>query len=224
MNMKRLIYCLVFIFFLVANVSLVKADDFINNISNVKLEGNAEGIVFIPGDEPFLYKTNMVPGDKISRSIYIINEYDVSYDLYMRAERVTPKEEFDLLQKINLKIVYDDKILYEGPVSGEEGLVKNVYLGKIVPGEYKTLKAEASLDGPETSNEYKNKVAQVDWIFTAENIQVDGGGNNNNNNNSNKLPITGEDIVFGYILIGLSILGVGIILFRKGGKGDERRK
>ena len=71
--------------------------------SNVKLEGNANGIVVIPGDKMFLYKDNMVPGDEVDRTMTIDNKYDVPFDLYLRAERVTPKEQYDLLTKLQVK-------------------------------------------------------------------------------------------------------------------------
>ena len=58
---------------------------------NIELQGNANGIVFIQGDEPFLWSDNMLPGDKFERSILLNNMHDNSYKIFMRAERVSKK-------------------------------------------------------------------------------------------------------------------------------------
>ena len=136
---------------------------------NIKLVGEADGIIFIPGEEPFLNKLDMLPGDSIQRELIIENNYEKPYELYLKAERVTEKEEFDLLSKLELQILYKDKIIYEGPASGEDGLQNNISLGSYNPGDKTSLVAIVKLDGETTGNEYKNKIVQVDWIFTAVN-------------------------------------------------------
>ena len=85
----------------------------------------------------------------------------------MRAERVSKKESYDLLEKIELKVIYDGNCIYDGFVSGQNGLENNIYLGEVKPGESKKLEAFAEFPGKEAGNEYKNKKAQVDWVFTA---------------------------------------------------------
>lgn len=181
---------------------------------NVRLEGNSEGIVFIPGDEPFLIKDGMVPGDEVSRQMVIDNEYDVEYEVFMRAERVSEKEEYDLLNKIELTIYYKDELIYNGPASGEDGLSKNISLGKFKPGEEADLYAEVKLDGPSTGNEYKNKYAQVDWIFTATNegketIPVNPDKPSINKPTvTDKNPNTGDSSVAMYMVVGLGGLAL----------------
>ena len=80
---------------------------------------------------------------------------------------VSKKESYDLLEKIELKVIYDGNCIYDGFVSGQNGLENNIYLGEVKPGESKKLEAFAEFPGKEAGNEYKNKKAQVDWIFTA---------------------------------------------------------
>lgn len=179
-----------------------------NTPSNVRLEGNSEGIVFILGDEPFLFKESMLPGDSISRKIIIDNKYNVEYEVFMRAERVSEKEEYDLLNKLELIIYYKDEIIYNGPVSGEDELSKNISLGKFKPGEEAELYAVVTLDGPTTGNEYRNKYAQVDWIFTAindgkEDNTISNKPSTNESNSTNKNPYTGDRSITIYIIIGL---------------------
>lgn len=134
--------------------------------SNVILQGDSDGIVFIDEDKPFLEAEGMIPGDSVSRTMIIKNSYDYPFKVYMRAERVTPIEEYDLFNKLQLEILYKDKLIYEGSASGEGGLNKDIYLGIYKPGEEANLYAKVHLDGPSTGNEYKNKFAQVNWIFT----------------------------------------------------------
>ncbi|WP_300347741.1 LPXTG cell wall anchor domain-containing protein [Clostridium sp.] len=137
---------------------------------NVELEGNARGIVFLSGDEPFLMKYNMLPGDTVERKMKLVNRYSDTYKIYLRAQRLTPKEKADILSKIHLKVFYDKKEIYSGPVSGEDGMTKNIYLGSIDPGKEKELYAKAILDGRTMGNEFKNKYGEVEWIFTAVRI------------------------------------------------------
>ena len=119
----------ILLLFLVLSTTLyISAEN--NTPKNVRLEGNSEGIVFIPQDEPFLLKEGMVPGDSVSGNIIIDNKYDVEYEIFMRAERVSKQEEYDLLNKLELIVYYKDDVIYNGPTSGEDGLSKNISLGK----------------------------------------------------------------------------------------------
>lgn len=164
---------------------------------NVELEGNAKGIVFISGDEPFLWSDNVLPGDKLERNIILRNKYDSPYKVFMKASRVTKKEKYDLLQKMDLKVTYDGSDIYTGPVSGENGLEENIFLGTINPGESKILNAVASFPGKTMGNEYKNKKGQVDWIFTA--VRLESGRSRNkpdetNNTDSKEVTIDNNGI------------------------------
>lgn len=134
--------------------------------SNVILEGNIDGIITFP-EKKFLECLNMIPGDKEYGVIDISSSHDKPFELYLRAERVTDKEKHDLLEKIDLKVTYKDKILYEGPISGANGLEEDIYLGTFNKNESAKLLAEIELDGPTTTSEYQGKIFQVDWIFTA---------------------------------------------------------
>lgn len=152
---------------------------------NIKLEGNADGIVFIPGDGPFLSASNMLPGDKVARNIILKNRSDVPYKVFMRAERQTKEEKYDLLKKIDLSIDYEKTHVYDGPITGENGLAENICLGVVNPEETKVLEAIAQLDGQATGNEYKNKYGRVDWIFTAVKMPSTSNRRDNNNENNN---------------------------------------
>ncbi|MDY3208681.1 LPXTG cell wall anchor domain-containing protein [Clostridium baratii] len=198
---------------------------------NVELEGNAEGIVYIPGDEPFLEFKGMVPGDRIKRRLVLSNKFTDSYEVFIRAERISGKEENDLLEKLKLKIEYNNSTLHEGDATGEASIKENVSLGKINPGESKELVAEVELDGQSTGNEYKNKSGEVKWIFTAvrtpdedENTGENTSNNNQSNNNSSNIdssskpPKTGDNGILGYLIVIISCFIVFKVVNRKGRK------
>lgn len=180
--------------------------------SNVKLEGNANGIVYLPGDEPFLELKNMVPGDNIKRRLILSNEFTDSYEIFIRAERITAKEENDLLEKLKMKISYNNSLLHDGNATGWKSIKENTSLGKIRPGETKELVAEVNLDGESTGNEYKGKSGEVNWIFTAVRITSDGDILPSNP------PKTGDDGVLGYIRVIILSLIVIRVINRKGKK------
>lgn len=190
---------------------------------NVELEGNANGIVYIPGDEPFLLGEEMVPGDKITRTLEIKNKYDKPYKLYLKSERVTPKETYDLLDVINLKITYKDEVIYEGPVSGEDGMGENIDLGTYNPGDEENLIATVEFDpsiSPADAN-YWNKEAQVDWIFTAQatkdSSQPITPPSENKPSEDINSPQTGDTNILPYVILGgVSVLGIYKFSFKRG--------
>lgn len=176
-----------------------------NTPPNVRLVGDANGIVFIPGDSTFLSKGMMLPGDKVARTMEIENNYDVPYQLYMKAERITPEEEYDLLNILKLKITHNDKVIYEGKASGENGLTSNIDLGTYNPGEKGELIAEVILDGATTGNEYNNKKGEVVWIFTATNNRKSEEGNPSKTGDSRDI-LSYSILACGSLLLGISII------------------
>lgn len=202
---------------------------------NVELEGNANGIVYIPGDEPFLLGEEMVPGDKITRTLEIKNKYDKSYKLYLKAERVTPRETYDLLDVINLKITHKDEVIYEGAVSGEDGMIEHIdlgtynpgdehiYLGTYNPGDEENLIATVEFDpsiSPADAN-YWNKKAQVDWIFTAQATEDTSKPITPPSGNKPFEDIgstqTGDTNILPYVILGgVSVLGIYKFSFKRG--------
>lgn len=173
---------------------------------DVKLIGDARGLVSIPENQPFLQSDNMLPGDVVERNMIIENKYDYPYEVFLRAERVTEKEKYDLLEKLNLSLVYNGKIIYEGPVSGDKGLSNNISLGVVKPGESKILNGKVELDGRATGNEYKNKYGRVDWIFTASRTEA--------NNSKENRPYTGDTGVALYVILALVSSGALVVLLK----------
>lgn len=196
---------------------------------NVELLGNANGIVFIPGDKPFLEFNNMLPGDKVKRKLIIENKFTDSYEIYLRAERLSPKEKFDLLEKLNMTVKYEDETIHHGDALGEQSLKENILIGTVNPNEKKELIAEVELDGESTGNEYKNKKGEVKWVFTAVRKPAPPGGSNGSNqgqvggsigSNSSDVttsPKTGDEGILKYlILLLMCIIGFKVINKKEG--------
>lgn len=192
--------------------------------SNVRLEGNSNGIVFISGAEPFLYKENMLPGDTVSRKMILKNNYTDSYFIYLKGERISKEQPYDLLEKINVNIVYENKSIYNDKILGKNEESREIPLGLIKPGEEKDLTAIATLGGDAIGNEYKNKEVEVKWIFTA--VRIPYNYDNSNNilqNGFNKIkaiiPKTGYDGMFG---VGAILIILGIILLAIKVRGSRK--
>lgn len=197
--------------------------------SNVHLVGDEEGILIsLPEEETnFLYKESMLPGDSIDREMFIRNEHDQPYTLYLRAERATPKEEkYDLLTKLEIKITYKDKIIYNGPVSGENGLSEDIELGTFQPGEKARLHAVVTLDGPSTGHEYMNKEGAVDWIFTATKESLypepdDSVESSEPEKGKNDSPKTGDDSIVTYTAMAVGSLMLLLVVAKKNRKASK---
>ncbi|MCE9675705.1 LPXTG cell wall anchor domain-containing protein [Paraclostridium bifermentans] len=222
--MKNFIRNILVVTSLLSIITTIKVDADTLAPPNVQLLGNANGLVHIHDDDLFLHHPNMIPGDSIKRTLEIKNKYKYPYELFLKAERVSPKEEYDLLDKLDLKITYKDEVIYEESTNGEDKLTNGISLGVFNPGQEENLIAEVKLDGVSTGNEYKNKSAQVDWIFTAvrseeetnqketvdESDKADKSDKPSNDVKTDKddmwseSPKTGEDGIFLYIILGIT--------------------
>ncbi|MFR3498203.1 MAG: LPXTG cell wall anchor domain-containing protein [Paraclostridium bifermentans] len=230
---------------LLSIITTIKVDADTLAPPNVQLLGNANELVYIPDDDLFLQHPNMIPGDYIRRTLEIKNKHKYPYELFLRAERVSPKEEYDLLDKLDLKISYKDEVIYDAAVNGEDKLTKGISLGVFNPGQEENLIAEVKLDGASTGNEYKNKSAQIDWIFTAVRSEDESHDNDketvdksDKTNNTNKTdqspnnlgsdendmrsesPKTGEDGIFIYVILGLT--SILLLLMSRKNKNSKK--
>ncbi|MBX9186018.1 hypothetical protein [Clostridium sp. K04] len=159
----------------------------------------------------------MMPGDSIQGEIKLVNKYDHPYEIYLRAERITPEEEFDLLKKLTIKINHQDKEIYNGRTEATNGLEENIKICTLNPGETKNIEAVVTLDGSTVGNEYKNKTVEVRWVFTAINIQENIKLEDINNNEIKEeitvekhLPQTGYNNVYIQIIISLIFIIIGL--------------
>ncbi|WP_195947739.1 LPXTG cell wall anchor domain-containing protein [Paraclostridium bifermentans] len=243
--MKNFIRKILVVTSLLSIITTIKVDADTLAPPNVELLGNANELVYIPDDDLFLQHPNMIPGDYIRRTLEIKNKHKYPYELFLRAERVSPKEEYDLLDKLDLKISYKNEVIYEEAVNGEDKLTKGISLGVFNPGQEENLIAEVKLDGASTGNEYKNKSAQIDWIFTAVRSEDESHDNDketadksDKTNNTNKTdespnnlesdeddmwsksPKTGEDGIFIYVMLGIT--SILLLLMSRKNKNSKK--
>lgn len=243
--MKNFIRKILVVTSLLSIITTIKVDADTLAPPNVQLLGNANELVYIPDDDLFLQHPNMIPGDYIRRTLEIKNKHKYPYELFLRAERVSPKEEYDLLDKLDLKISYKDEVIYDEAVNGEEKLTKGISLGVFNPGQEENLIAEVKLDGASTGNQYKNKSAQIDWIFTAVRSEDESHDNDketadksDKTNNTNKTdespnnlesdeddmlsesPKTGEDGIFIYVILGIT--SILLLLMSRKNKNSKK--
>ena len=159
--------------------------------SKVTYEGGAEKFVFLPGSEYtetdlFENFKGVMPGDVITQEITVQNNYTKAekVNIYLRAvvhdeqgnplsEEVARTEDLvsmqDFLSQLTMTVKQGDKVLFSASPDELDGLKENVLLGTF-PGRSKTI-LTVELSVPfELGNEYANRVGEVDWIFTAEEV------------------------------------------------------
>ena len=159
--------------------------------SKVTYEGGAEKFVFLPGSEYsetdlFENFKGVMPGDVITQEITVQNNYTKAekVKIYLRAvvhdeqgnplsEEVAKSEDVvsmqDFLSQLTMTVKQGDKVLFSASPDELDGLKENVLLGTF-PGRSKTI-LTVELSVPiELGNEYANRVGEVDWIFTAEEV------------------------------------------------------
>ena len=191
--------------------------------SNIKLEGNSEGIRFQENKDEFLNIDNLLPGDWYQGVIDIENKHSKPIELYMRLEKDPKLEEYHLLDKLNLKVKLGEKEIYNDVISKADELNENIFLGIFKKGDKEKLTIEIFLDGNKIGNEYVDKKSKINWIFTANTVDKQEKPNKviNKNYGINKyfnklgLPSTGDDSI--YIIVSTSIVAIilGLIMMKK---------
>jgi len=165
--------------------------------SSVTYRGGAEKFVFLPGSEwsdTDLFGDGfkgVMPGDTVTQDIIIRNRYQ-GVDrvlIFMRAElhdeEGNPLSEsvalhedtvsmYDFLSKLSMTVKRGDKVLFEATADQLDGLKNNVCIGSFKSGYYSTITVELHVP-IELGNEYANRVGEIDWVFTAEEIPATEG-------------------------------------------------
>jgi len=150
-------------------------------------------------DKYFLHKEDLLPGDVIKGKYEITNTSSKSYELTIKSivndnspmsgMKVNGEEEADeWIHNINLKLVLDGKLIYDGSAAGDDNFTgegisdsskkftDGIYIGDITKNSKRILEAEFTIP-TELNNEYQEAWARVDWIFSAK-WSSGGGGKN----------------------------------------------
>lgn len=159
-----------FIFIGILSLVLGTFNSFGHNISyavDLELRGTDLGLEIIPSSTKLFDLDRLNPGDTKEGKITIKNNYTSPFNLYMRAERMSPVSEnsADLFKQLNLTVSLKGTVVYSG--SMEDFAISNILLGVFNPNDMEELKAIVHLPGPETGNEYQGTNVDVKWIFTA---------------------------------------------------------
>lgn len=159
--------------------------------SKVTYEGGAEKFVFLPGSEYsetdlFENFKGVMPGDVITQEITVRNNYTKAekVNIYLRAvvhdeqgnplsEEVARTEDLvsmqHFLSQLTMTVKQGDKVLFSASPDELDGLKENVLLGTFPGKSYTKLVVELSVP-IELGSEYANRVGEVDWVFTAEEV------------------------------------------------------
>lgn len=149
------------------------------DLSDAAITADSGGLIVEKvGNDPgyFVNQDGLYPGDSIKRSYIITNEHKKTYYLYLRAEKpVSEPLSLDLVNKIQLKLTLNEKLIYDGVVGGgkdEHGktMENNIYLGGIEKGSRSVLTAEFLVPGSVLDNEYQSSSASVEWVFVATTV------------------------------------------------------
>lgn len=162
----------------------------------VSYKGGAEKFVFLPGSsytdtDLFDGFKNVMPGDTLTQTVEVRNRFlgTGSVRIYLRAvahdEQENPLSSAvaasgetvatmsDFLSQLYMEVWQGDKCIYTGSPDELDGLKNNVLLGTIPRFKSTTLTVKLQVPA-ELGNKYANRVGEVDWVFTAEELDPQG--------------------------------------------------
>ena len=164
---------------------------------NVTYQGGAEKFVFLPGSgytdtDLFDGFKNVMPGDELTQTIQVKNGFfgTGSVRIYLRAvahdEQKNPLSEAvaasgetvatmsDFLSQLSMQVYKQDgTCIFSGSPNELDGLKNNVLLANVPRGKSVTLTVVLGVPS-DLGNEYANRVGEVDWVFTAEELDPQG--------------------------------------------------
>ena len=164
---------------------------------NVTYQGGAEKFVFLPGSgytdtDLFDGFKNVMPGDELTQTIQVKNGFfgTGSVRIYLRAvahdEQKNPLSEAvaasgetvatmsDFLSQLSMQVYKQDgTCIFSGSPNELDGLKNNVLLANGPRGKSVTLTVVLGVPS-DLGNEYANRVGEVDWVFTAEELDPQG--------------------------------------------------
>lgn len=164
---------------------------------NVTYQGGAEKFVFAPGSgytdsDLFDGFKSVMPGDELVQIIEVKNGFfgTGSVNIYLRAvahdEQANPLSKevaatgetvatmSDFLSQLSMQVYKQDgTCIFSGSPNELDGLKNNVLLANVPRGRSVTLTVVLGVPS-DLGNEYANRVGEVDWVFTAEELDPQG--------------------------------------------------
>lgn len=132
---------------------------------SIIFKNGAEG--FIKENDDFFSNFNtLMPGDIVSDFFIIGNHYNKDVEIFFSTDLLDNYSEIqkDLLNKINLKILKNDKEIYNGPLYGKD---LNISLGVYEQNTESIITYELSVP-KEFTNKYALSDVNIKWIFEAK--------------------------------------------------------
>lgn len=191
----------------------------------VSYKGGAEKFVFLPGSsytdtDLFDGFKAVMPGDTLTQTVEVRNRFlgTGSVKIYLRAvahdEQTNPLSPnvaaagetvasmSDFLSKLYMEVWQGDKCIYTGTPDQLDGLKNNVLLASVPRFGSVTLTVKLQVP-KELGNEYANRVGEVDWVFTAE--ELDPQGN----------PKTGDtsNLILWIVVMVLCLAAIAVVAF-----------
>lgn len=190
-------------------------------------------------DDLFSNIETFMPGDVLTDTLKIENKNSNSIELFFKSvplsqEEYELKEDYELLDKINLKIDLNNKNIYDGSLTGAE--LKNIIsLGKFKSkesGEFKfTLTVPTDL-----KNEFNMTLTKVKWYFALNEDKIPSTPNSEpqnptesqtaiTNSTSDTSPHTGALHLIGIgIFVALVGIGIGNVVERRSKLNEKVKK
>lgn len=223
MKKKHIVKSLILTVLLLGNLSTVYANDaekklyFESQRGEMVWDGEQSSSV-----EQFMKFTNMVPGESYEDEMKIENGSSKTYNLYFQVIPLKQNElQNTLLQKIEMSVYQDGRVIYQGDALGEEGSVnlQNVVpLGTYEPSKESELRVDLKLDKT-VGLEFNGLLTKVDWKFM---VQEKEGGSFT----EIKPPKTGDESgIYQWVTlvtVSAAVLLSIIFLFRKRNKEQKR--
>ncbi len=170
----------------------------------------------------------VMPGDVLTETVTVRNEASCCdfVKIYMHAkvhgtenplspevakyETVVSMEDF--LSQLSMTVWNGNTKIYEASPDELDGLRTNVLLGTFRRNQGTTLTVQLNVPA-ELGNEYEYRVGEVDWVFVVE--EYDDANPD--------IPKTGDEshIVLYAVLMGVSLLGICLLLFTRKKKKAE---
>lgn len=182
--------------------------------ANIELIGDAKELAFTETTEPgFAYAEKFLPGQSIERTLTIRNLKNVPFRLSYELERVSKAQNgVDLHDQLDISIYDEAQLLCSGSID-DNNCDERQFYDVLQPGDVRTLKMVVTFN-KEAGNEYKNLVAQYDWIFDAIVVNVPTTGTPTTPKPV-LIPTTGSPLV-NTGLFALEIGALGIVLLTGG--------
>lgn len=214
---------------------------------SMSFEGGAEGLVRV-GEDFFSNFGDLMPGDKLTETVKIGNNYNRKVSIYFSADTF---DDADILRKITLEIRNGNDLVYSGPMSKS---IDKKLLGTYSKGNTSDFTFTVSVPA-ELTNESALQSAKIKWTFTAEvkssgGSSGDGGSHSGGNTDPDhgpgvtpidlstpepatpsnpqpdlpfdiKVPDTGDHFMYGAGLVLIGALGVAAFAVKKSKEDEE---